>query len=189
MSHRCSLRSVLISALDLAHVHAAPASQQRPLYSSSLSFLLRILFWAGRQGALAAQKRIRSKKERRESRRVHHVTEMLAPLGLVFGLSFSLSRNGTRRGGAVAAALVLSCAYASCRAVALVCLHCGVVCSHCNGCQTQRASVQRHSFSLPRTKRTGLYLGAWPATPSAGTGGAALTRGFLPADPSSVPGS
>ena len=166
------LRSVLVSALDLAHVHAAPASNS-----------------AGRQGALAAEKRIRSKKERRESRRVHHVTEMLAPLGLVSGLSFSLSRNGTRRGGAVAAALVLSCAYASCRAVALVCLHCRAVCSHCNGCQTQRASVQRHSFSLPRTQHTGLCFGAWPATPSAGAGGAALTRGFLPADPSSVPGS
>jgi hypothetical protein len=59
---------------------------------------------AGRQGALAAQKRIRSKKERRESRRVHHVTEMLAPLGLVFGLSFFLSQwhmpRRRRRGGA-----------------------------------------------------------------------------------------
>ena len=38
----------------------------------------------------------------------------------MYGLSFSFSRNGTRRGGAVAAALVLSCAYASCCAVALV---------------------------------------------------------------------
>ena len=51
-----SLRLVLITELDLAHVHAAPAKAPY-LFLKSL-FLLRILFWAGRQSALAAQKRI-----------------------------------------------------------------------------------------------------------------------------------
>ena len=167
------LRSVLITVLDLAHVHAASASQQR-----------------GPPRRLSRPKENpKQKRETRISTGTSCHRDARSAWSCVWSLFFSLSRNGTRRGGAVAAASVLSCAYASCRAVALVCLHCRAVCSHCNGCQTQRASVQRHSFSLPRTQHTGLYLGAWPATPSAGAGGAALTRGFLPADPSSVPGS
>ena len=86
-----------------------------------------------------------------EACRVHHVTEVLAPLGLVFGLSFSLSRNGTRRGGAVAAALVLSCAYASCCAVALVsCI--AALCARIVTVVSLSARARSGTFSLSRAR-------------------------------------
>ena len=51
-----SLRSVLITALDLAHVHAASgACQQRPVYFSSISFATNSL-WGGAPRRLSHHK-------------------------------------------------------------------------------------------------------------------------------------
>ena len=93
-------------------------------------------------------------KQKRETRTPCHRNSRSAR-SCVWSLFFSLSQWYTprrrRRDGARSVLRVRELL----RCCACI-LHCGVVCSHCNGCLTQRASVQRHSFSLPRTQRTGL---------------------------------
>ena len=135
-SRACAVRESLVRAshLLIGHAQAASVAVGR---GARLSFLLRILFEAGRQGALAAPKRIRSKKDRRvapsppqkefeakktEARRMHTAPANSAMF--IFQVSFfcfelSLGRGAAPRCNICAWSLSLSFSTAHAAAIPL----------------------------------------------------------------------